>query len=76
MFAIACPIGTKLWILFEIFIDQDTIGLKGLVVSEKIKVTEQTNNITCMVSIVFSCTSFYFTSLKSIFFSLEFHISV
>jgi hypothetical protein len=35
MFVIVCPIGTKLWILFEIFIDQDTIGLKGLVVSEK-----------------------------------------
>ena len=35
MFVIAYPIGTKLWILFKIFIDQDTIGLKGLVVSEK-----------------------------------------
>jgi hypothetical protein len=35
MFVIVCPIGMKLWILFEIFIDQDTIGLKGLVVSEK-----------------------------------------
>jgi hypothetical protein len=34
------------------------------------------NNITCMVSIVFACTSFYFTSLKSMFFSLEFHITV
>ena len=76
MFVIACPIGTKLWILFEIFIDQDTIGLKGLVVSEKIKMTEKNNNITCMVSIVFACTSFYFMSLKSMFFSLEFHITV
>jgi hypothetical protein len=28
--------------LFEIFIDQDTIGLKGIVVSEKIKMTEKT----------------------------------
>jgi hypothetical protein len=37
--------------LFEIFIDQDTIGLKVLVVSEKIKMTEKNNNITCMVSI-------------------------
>jgi hypothetical protein len=71
MFVIVCPIGMKLWILFEIFIDQDTIGLKGLVVSEK-----KHNTITCMVSIVFACTSFYFMSLKSMFFSLEFHITV
>ena len=71
MFVIAYPIGMKLWILFEIFIDQDTIGLKGLVVSEK-----NHNNITCMVSIVFACTSFYFMSLKSMFFSFEFHITV
>ena len=71
MFVIVCPIGMKLWILFEIFIDQDTIGLKGLVVSEK-----KHNTISCMVSIVFACTSFYFMSLKSMFFSLEFHITV
>jgi hypothetical protein len=71
MFVIVCPIGMKLWILFEIFIDQDTIGLKGLVVSEK-----KHNTITCMVSIVFACTSFYFMSLKSMFFSMEFHITV
>ena len=65
MFVMACPFGTKLWILFEIFIDQDTIGLKGLVVSEKIKMTEKNNNITCMVSIVFACTFFFTESLCS-----------
>ena len=71
MFVIVCPIGTKLWILFEIFIDQDTIGLKGLVVSEK-----KHNTITCMVSIVFACTSFYFMSLSSMFYTFICNISV
>jgi len=68
MFVIACPIGTKLWILFEIFIDQDTIGLKGLVVSEK---------KTIILPVWFPLYSHaLFFLRKSMFFSLEFHISV